>query len=75
MITSPSTNISSKYWSFVTTHTLIIVWVPKNIVVVNKAAFDSLDISVQNAILEAAQKAEKHSWEMSRSATDERTKF
>ncbi len=75
MITSPSTGVSSKSWDFVTTYTPINAWVPKNIVVVNKAAFDSLDVSVQNAILEAAQRAEKRGWEMSRAETDEKTKI
>ncbi len=73
MITSPSTGVSSKAWDFVSTYTPINAWVPKNIVVVNKKAFDGLDSSIQEAILAAAQNAEKRGWEMSRAETDAKT--
>ncbi|MCF6302529.1 MAG: TRAP transporter substrate-binding protein [Devosiaceae bacterium] len=73
MITSPSTGVSSQAWDFVETYTPINAWVPKNIVVVNKAAFDSLDASVQEAILNAAANAEQRGWEMSRAETDSKT--
>ncbi len=73
MITSPSTGVSSKAWDFVSTYTPINAWVPKNIVVVNKKAFDGLDSSIQEAILKAATNAEKRGWEMSRAETDAKT--
>ncbi len=73
MITSPSTGVSSKAWDFVSTYTPINAWVPKNIVVVNKAAFDALNASVQQAILDAAAKAETRGWQMSRAETDAKT--
>ncbi|HHB82424.1 MAG TPA: C4-dicarboxylate ABC transporter substrate-binding protein [Devosia sp.] len=73
MITSPSTGVSSQAWDFVGTYTPINAWVPKNIVVVNKAAFDALDASVQEAILTAAANAEARGWEMSRAETDSKT--
>ncbi len=47
-------------------------WVPKNIVVVNKAAFDKLDANVQAAVLEAAANAEARGWEMSMKETAEK---
>ncbi|MDZ7905836.1 MAG: TRAP transporter substrate-binding protein [Cypionkella sp.] len=43
MITSPSTGVSSAAWDFVTHYSPINAWVPKNIVVMNKDAFDALD--------------------------------
>jgi TRAP-type transport system periplasmic protein len=73
MITSPSTGVSSQAWDFVSTYTPINAWVPKNIVVVNKAAFDGLSASIQQAILDAAAAAETRGWEMSRAETDAKT--
>ncbi len=73
MITSPSTGVSSQAWDFVNTYTPINAWVPKNITVVNKAAFDGLDASVQEAILTAAAAAEARGWAMSRAETDAKT--
>jgi TRAP-type C4-dicarboxylate transport system substrate-binding protein len=69
MITSPSTGANSKAWDFVDYFTDIQAWVPKNIVVVNKMAFDKLDADVQAAVLEAAKKAEMRGWEMSKKET------
>jgi TRAP-type C4-dicarboxylate transport system substrate-binding protein len=69
MITSPSTGANSKAWDFVEYYTDIQAWVPKNVVVVNKAAFDKLDADVQAAVLDAAAKAEVRGWEMSEQET------
>ena len=69
MLTSPSTGANSKAWDFVEYFTDIQAWVPKNIVVVNKAAFQKLDEDVQAAVLEAAKKAEARGWEMSKKET------
>lgn len=65
MITSPSTGVSSSAWDFVTHYTAIDAWVPKNIVVLNKRAFDRLSETSQAAVLAAAADAEKRGWEMS----------
>ena len=70
MITSPSTGANSKAWDFVDYFTDIQAWVPKNIVVVNKMAFDKLDADVQAAVMEAAKKAEMRGWDMSKQETD-----
>jgi len=69
MLTSPSTGANSKAWDFVEYFTDIQAWVPKNIVVVNKASFQKLDADVQAAVLEAAAKAEARGWEMSKKET------
>ncbi|WP_026479514.1 TRAP transporter substrate-binding protein [Ahrensia sp. 13_GOM-1096m] len=73
MITSPSTGANTKAWDYVSHYTPINAWVPKNIVVVNKAAFDSLSEDVQKAVLDAASAAEARGLEMSKAETDAKT--
>lgn len=73
MITSPSTGVSSKAWDFLDFYTPINAWVPKNIVVVNKKAFDALDANIQAAVLKAAGEAQTRGWEMSRAEADAKT--
>lgn len=73
MITSPSTGANTKAWDFVSHYSPINAWVPKNIVVVNKAAFDALDDSVKAIVLEAAAAAEVRGWEMSKQETSVKT--
>ncbi len=75
MITSPSTGANSKAWNFVNNYTDIQAWVPKNIVVVNKRAFRRLSKDVQQAVLEAAAKAEQRGWEMSKAETTAKIKI
>jgi TRAP-type C4-dicarboxylate transport system substrate-binding protein len=73
MITSPSTGVDSKAWDFVTHYHDTQAWLPRNMVIVNKAAFDALSPEEQAAVTEAAQAAETRGWEMSRVETDEKT--
>ncbi|MDF1609593.1 TRAP transporter substrate-binding protein [Hoeflea sp. YIM 152468] len=73
MITSPSTGANGKAWDYVSHYTPINAWVPKNIVVVNKAAFDGLDEATRAAVLEAAAAAEQRGLEMSMKETDAQT--
>jgi len=73
MITSPSTGASSSAWDYVSHYNPINAWVPKNIVVVNKAAFDALPLDEQKAVLDAAAKAEKRGWEMSAAEASAKT--
>ena len=40
MITSPSTGVSSQAWDFTNNYTDTQAWLPKNMVIVNTAAFD-----------------------------------
>lgn len=47
MITSPSTGANTKAWDFLTHYSPINAWVPKNVVVINKASFDALDEATQ----------------------------
>ena len=72
MITSPSTGVSSKSWDYLSYFHHTQAWIPKNVVVVNKAAFEALSSATQQAVLSAAAKAETRGWDMSRAETDEK---
>lgn len=73
MITSPSTGVNSQAWDYLSNYTDIQAWIPKNIVVVNKRAFRRLEESVQQALLDAAAKAQVRGWEMSKAETTTQT--
>ena len=72
MITSPSTGANSKAWDYLNHFYDTQAWVPKNIVVVNKRAFQRLDSKTQAVVKEAAAAAEKRGWEMSKKETAEK---
>ncbi len=65
MMTSPTTGVNSRAWDFVNYFNDIQAWIPKNMVIVNRRAFDALDEATQQAVMEAAQAAEQRGWEMS----------
>jgi len=46
-------------------------WLPKNAVIVNKAAFDALDAATKQAVLKAAADAETRGWASSKRANGE----
>lgn len=69
MITSPSTGANTKAWDFVNRFYNTQAWLPKNVVVVNKRAFQKLDQKTRTAILNAAQVAEDRGWKMSQEET------
>lgn len=73
MITSPSTGVDSKAWDFLSHYHDTQAWLPRNMVIVNKAAFDALSAEEQAAIKEAAEAAEARGWEMSQTETAEKT--
>ena len=73
MITSPSTGANTKAWDFVSHYSPINAWIPKNIVVVNKDAFDALSDDVKTIVLQAAASAETRGWEMSQQETVTKT--
>lgn len=66
MITSPTTGVNSKAWDFVDRFYDIQAWIPKNMVIVNRAAFEGLSADAQAAVREAAAAAEERGWAMSR---------
>ena len=71
MMTSPSGGAKNKAWDWSSHFYHVQAWLPRNIVVVNERIFNGLDEDVQEAVLQAAAKAEKRGWEMSRSDTQE----
>jgi TRAP-type C4-dicarboxylate transport system substrate-binding protein len=72
-ITSPSTGVDAKFWDFLSHYHDTQAWLPRNMVVVNKAAFDRLPEAVRKGLLEAAKAAEDRGWQMSREETVART--
>ncbi|AMD00488.1 MULTISPECIES: TRAP transporter substrate-binding protein [Halomonas] len=70
MITSTSTGNSMTAWDYVSHYTDANLWLPKNIVFINQRAFDRLDEATQEAVLEAAARAEERGWQMSRDDND-----
>ncbi|MBA5777828.1 TRAP transporter substrate-binding protein [Stappia sp. F7233] len=74
MITSPSTGADTKAWDYLTHYHDTQAWLPKNMVIVNKAAFDALSDAEKQAVLDAAAKAEARGWEASKAETAEKTK-
>lgn len=72
MITSPSTGANAKAWDFVSHYIDTQAWLPKNIVLVNSAAFDRLSEERQATVMELAAQAEDRGWDMSKAETEEK---
>ena len=70
MITSPTTGVASSAWDFVDYFYDIQAWIPKNMVMINMDVWDQLDGDTQDAILDAAERAEERGWDMSREEAD-----
>jgi TRAP-type C4-dicarboxylate transport system substrate-binding protein len=64
-ITSGATGYDTKAWEVVKNYYDTQAWIPKNIVFVNKKAFDSLDKASQDAVVKAAAAAEERGWKVS----------
>ena len=64
-ITSGATGYDTKAWEVVKNYYDTQAWLPKNVVFVNKAAFDALDKPSQQALLKAAADAEARGWKTS----------
>jgi TRAP-type C4-dicarboxylate transport system substrate-binding protein len=75
MVTSPSTGVNNQSWDYVKNFTTINAWIPKNMVVVNKAIFGKLDKVTQDAIRTAAANAEAEGWALGRKLGVEHTKI
>ena len=65
MVTSATTGNDTKAWDFTTHFYDVNAMNNKNMVIVNRAAFDSLSDEAQAAVLAAAAKAEARGWVMS----------
>lgn len=64
-MTSGSTGYDSKVWEQVKYYYEVNAWLPKNIVIVSKKAFDRLDKPTQEVVLKAAAAAEARGWKIS----------
>ncbi len=67
MLTSSWTGVQTKSWSKMPYYYKVSAWIPKNVVFVNKAKFDSLPSDQKAAVLRAAQMAEVRGWALSQS--------
>ena len=74
MLTSPTTGVSSNAWDFLNYYYEVKAWLPSNVVLVNKRVWRKLDEQTRQAVLKAAEKAEKRGIEMSRKEAIENTK-
>jgi TRAP-type C4-dicarboxylate transport system substrate-binding protein len=68
-ITSGATGYDTKAWEVVKNYYDTQAWLPKNVVFVNKAAFDALDKASQAAVMKAAADAEARGWKTSQEKT------
>jgi TRAP-type C4-dicarboxylate transport system substrate-binding protein len=65
MITSASTGVDTKSQDYLTHYIDTQAWLPRNIVIVNKEAFDKLTPTEQKVVKDAAKAAEDRGWKMS----------
>jgi TRAP-type C4-dicarboxylate transport system substrate-binding protein len=68
-MTSGATGYDSKAWETMTHYYDTQAWIPKNVVFVNKAAFDALEKPAQDAVRKAAASAEARGWKVSEEKT------
>jgi TRAP-type C4-dicarboxylate transport system substrate-binding protein len=70
-MSSGSTGFDTKTYEHIKNWYDTQAWLPKNAVIVNKAAFDALDAPTKQALLKAAADAETRGWAASRKANTE----
>jgi TRAP-type transport system periplasmic protein len=68
-MTSGATGYDTKAWEVVKNYYDTQAWIPKNIVFVNKKAFDALDKATQQAVLKSAREAETRGWKTAQEKT------
>jgi len=61
-ISSGATGVDSKVWEQLSHFYDTKAWLPKNMIIVNKAAFDKLDAATKAVLQEEAKKAETTGW-------------
>lgn len=62
LMSSAQSGVDYKAWESLKYFYDVQAWLPKNMVIVNKAAFDALDRNVQNALVAEGRKAEAAGW-------------
>lgn len=70
-MTSGATGVDSKLYEHLKYYYDTQAWLPKNAIIVNKAAFDALDAPTKQAVLKAAADAEVRGWAASRRVNTE----
>jgi TRAP-type C4-dicarboxylate transport system substrate-binding protein len=70
-MSSGATGYDTKTYEYIKFFTDTQAWLPKNAVIVNKAAFDALDKPSQAALLKAGADAEARGWALSKSKNRE----
>jgi TRAP-type C4-dicarboxylate transport system substrate-binding protein len=68
-MTSSATGYDSKVWESMSHYYDTQAWLPKNVTLVNREAFDKLDKATQEAVLKAAAQAEERGWKTSQDKT------
>jgi len=66
LITSSATGADNKLFEHLKYYYNVQAWIPKNVVVVNKKAFNALSAAQQQAVRQAAAAAEERGWQASR---------
>ena len=70
MISSGSTGYDRKIWEHVKYWYDVQAWLPKNMVIANKAAWNDLDAKLQKIVMDEAAKAEQAGWDKARELAD-----
>ena len=65
MITSGATGVDSQAWDYLSHYYDVQAFLPQNVVIVNKGAFDGLPAEIRTAITAAAARAEDRGWKIS----------
>ena len=71
MMTSGATGVDNKFYEHLKFYYDTQAWLPKNAVIVNRAAFNALDKATQDAVMKAAADAEARGWTASRKVNTE----
>lgn len=64
-MSSSATGVDTKVWESLTHFYTVNAWLPKNMVIVNRKAFEALDRGAQTALLSAIAAAEQRGWKVS----------
>jgi TRAP-type C4-dicarboxylate transport system substrate-binding protein len=70
MITSGATGVDTQAWDYLTHYYDLSAFLPQNVVIVNKAAFDALSAADRAAVMAAAKAAEERGWAKSAELND-----
>ena len=68
-MSSGATGYDSKVWESLSHFYDTQAWLPKNMIIVNKAAFDGLDAATRDAITKAGKAAEDRGWKLAQEKT------